>query len=169
MSYDAASFMAGLATGRALWRLPYVVPEPLRYSWDADPAWIVDTAGTHLAEVMYFNYPREYYKRYDGKAIGFFRKDQSWQGWNSPVLLSTEPLSVYTLQGSVPYNAEGTFEYLGLTWYYNGGGAVDHPSAAYTTSLHVVFCDGGNAGFPTYVDLLKDILKRAKVRAVWDG
>ena len=98
MSYDAASFKAGFALGRMLWRPPTQAGrngQDTGLGWGADAQFLVSDKDIYLGS----NGPdthRHFYKTYDGVAAGAFLNvysfdylSGSYVRWYLPTLVST--------------------------------------------------------------------------------
>lgn len=149
MSYDAASFKAGFAVGRMLWRPPTLRgDQDTGLGWSADPTWLAYAAGTDLGT----SNERHFYKANDGYAIAVYAVDAEGN-WRGPVLISTNLDYVAT-----NYVRSGDqFTYLGLTWYVYHG--YHYINATYTTPLRIWTDWSGN-----WPETAKQIMQAAKVR-----
>lgn len=161
MSYDAASFKAGFALGRMLWRPPALRgDQDTGLGWSADPSWLIYDPDIYLGRAN----DRYYHKQQGGWAIAFF-SHQTPSLWTGPVLVSTE----YSAVEEYYKNAYGqyvgyispndSFTYAGLTWY------VNHNYRYQTNNFET-----GNVRYWQYEDVIDmtswgiQILKAAKVR-----
>lgn len=90
--------------------------------WEADSAYLISAANTDLGIVN----DRHFYKTNNGPAIAVIRIHWGSSSWTSPMLISTDRDAVTYYYGGTTRGAEGSFEYLGLTWYYNGDHAYQN-------------------------------------------
>lgn len=156
MSYDEASFKAGFALGRALWKPPRMKTDiDTGFGWTADPAYLVYGEGTFLGQLN----ERYFYKIESSWAVSAWSINREPSGWNSPVLISTS-------QDAVKYRCNGTqlgyeysFEYLGKTWYSNGQYALTGGEVVDSANRPIVDCQ-----YHDYRQSMIDVLQAAHVR-----
>ena len=93
-----------------------------KLGWKCKSEFLVNNAGIWLGHLNQ-HYIRDFYKQNDGYAIAVFRNLNSEDPWVGPVLISTVPEYVsYRVTGddardNIGY--DGTYDYLGMTWYIN--------------------------------------------------
>lgn len=102
-------------------------------SWAANPAYVMENSG-HICTIN----GREYYKVNPGKALCAV---YCYKGYSGPLLVSTDSNAV-TYNSSYDsgsyFTDDGSFEYLGLTWYYSATiyfWAGNHPANGYAPKL----------------------------------
>ena len=129
VSWDRASFLAGLAAGRILW----TPPRAYGRGWTADPAFLIREAGAFCTNS---GSRTPHTKVNDGLAICCTVTNANageWGGgWTWPYLISTE---LDAVRARCPGQSFGyvEYEYAGLHWYcgcaaaynQNWGGATD--------------------------------------------
>lgn len=118
MSYDAASFQAGFALGRMLWRPPTMyIGQDTGLGWSADPEYLRYSAGADLGRNNYSSYT----KRYDGWAIAIWEQRAANNGL--PILMSTDRNAAYTSASWLYTGVDSA----GHTWYIGTGAGEQGP------------------------------------------
>lgn len=176
MSYDEASFKAGLAVGRMLWRMPSTYENNTGLGWICNPAFLKKIELEWMCSIDWSsNLTRNYYKLYDGQAVAVFNFNRqsstpsSYSGtdWSGPILISTEPLYVWYRTRGDGFNADlgpsGSFQYLERTWYFCDTYAFHYSSIrSYNAgTLPIIDSNGASA-----VDACIMILQAANVRVI---
>lgn len=164
MSYDEASFKAGFALGRALWKPPRMKTDiDTGFGWTADPAYLVYNADTYLGRVG----GRQFYKTNSGWAVSVMAINQGGTyggNWTGPMIISTDQSAVaYTVissaDGTHHLTSQGSFVYLEKTWYYNAQWHISNASVGDDAGRPIFY--GNNVTHPQ-VDI--NVLQAARVR-----
>lgn len=164
MSYDADSFKAGFALGRAMWRPPQKeIETDTGLGWSASPEYLVNNQGTWICDVG----DRVYNKYTDGFAIAVL-SDKQHSSWVGPLLISTVIQNVYTTQG--PGRDIASFVYDGITWYVSFAYWLPG-TPAWRSRVPVRTAEDGT--YPDdaagHVQNAIDVMQKANVRVFYQG
>ena len=172
MSYDEASFKAGFALGRALWKPPRTKTEiDTGFGWTADPAWMMYDADTWIGT----NGGRSYYKGRNGWAVVAWCNPAINTGgiqpgtWYGAYIISTDSnaAAIKDYNGSIHTdvpNPHAPLQYLGLTWYFSVGSQFPARYDDFRTSAQIF-----TGTYETKQDIARAILQAASVRLTGGG
>ena len=116
MSYDEASFRAGFALGRALWRPPASVGDvDTGLGWKANPNYLARDAGEYLGTQE----ERNWYKYADGYAVCCFliTPGPPYFRLASSIMLASTTPEYATKTGYSTVGPDIEFDEYGLHWY----------------------------------------------------
>lgn len=130
--------------------------------WYADPLYLMANAGVTATGQEGSDTPRTYYKAYDGVCVAAYINGDPLKG---PIIVSTVEQNAmgYTEPSWLTPEVNGSFTYLGLTWYYYGSYWVVK-SAVSSTLLPVI-----NYDWASVADAAKAVLEAAAVTTTPPG
>ena len=172
MSYDEASFKAGFALGRALWKPPRMKTDiDTGFGWTADAPYLMYAADTWIGT----NGGRSYYKGRNGWAIVVWcdpvtnTTGHSPGTWYGAYVISTDSdaAAIKDYNGGVHTgspNPLAPVEYLGRTWYFSVGSQLPARYADDSTAVPIF-----TGTYATKQDIVLAILQTAHVRLTGGG
>lgn len=168
MTYDKASFLAGLRTALSLGR---VNGSDAGLGWTADPGWLVYSAGETLA--TYIGSTRSPFTKYaDGWAIcgvmvNYYEPLNNIT-WTGPILISTnQDFAAYNNGIGTNLREFTAVTYAGLTWYANHmySNAPNYGGGSQVPDTDFPVIDAADRTlYPNISEVALEILRRSHAR-----